>query len=118
MALSFWKMLLIYSSVILETLVNFLACQEDVGFNFDTLRWNFQTAVCSSPKANLTLFLLLAAEATLTLSLFLVFFKLDLRGLFILAFEETVDPKLRTDPVPELRLSIEPIIPPDLSSVF
>ena len=56
-----------------------------IGFNFDTLRRNFQTAVCSSPNANLTLFLLLTAEATLTLSLFLVFFKLDLRGLFILA---------------------------------
>ena len=43
------------------------------------------TAVCSSPRASRTLFLLLAAEAMLTVSLLRGFFKLDLKGLFILA---------------------------------
>ena len=43
------------------------------------------TAVCSSPSASRTLFLLLAAEAMLTVSLLRGFFKLDLKGLFILA---------------------------------
>ena len=49
--------------------------------------WAFfgQTAVCSSPRASLTLFLLLAVEAMLTVSLFLGFFRLDLRGLLMLA---------------------------------
>ena len=49
--------------------------------------WAFfgQTAVCSSPRASLTLFLLLAVEFMLTVSLFFGFFRLDLRGLLMLA---------------------------------
>ena len=47
------------------------------------------TAVCSSPRASRTLFLLLAAEAMLTVSLLRGFFKLDLKGLFILAENNT-----------------------------
>ena len=47
--------------------------------------WVFQTAVCSSPSASLTLFLLLAVEFMLTVSLFLGFFRLDLSGLLMLA---------------------------------
>ena len=45
----------------------------------------YYTAVCSSPSASLTLFLLLAAELMLTVSLFLGFFRLDLSGLLMLA---------------------------------
>ena len=44
-----------------------------------------QTAVCSSPRASLTLFLLLAVEFILAVSLFFGFFRLDLRGLLMLA---------------------------------
>ena len=45
------------------------------------------TAVCSSPRASLTLFLLaaLAVEFMLTVSLFFGFFRLDLSGLLMLA---------------------------------
>ena len=43
------------------------------------------TAVCSSPRASLTLFLPLALEVMLTVSLLRGFFKLDLKGLFMLA---------------------------------
>ena len=43
------------------------------------------TAVCSSPRASRTLFLPLALEAMLTVSLLRGFFKLDLKGLFMLA---------------------------------
>ena len=43
------------------------------------------TAVCSSPRASRTLFLPLALEVILTVSLLRGFFKLDLKGLFMLA---------------------------------
>ena len=57
--------------------LHFLSISESLG----------QTAVCSSPSASLTLFLLaaLAVEFMLTVSLFFGFFRLDLRGLLMLA---------------------------------
>ena len=54
-------------------------------FCWDTSEPHTHTAVCSSPRASRTLFLLLAAEAMLTVSLLRGFFKLDLKGLFMLA---------------------------------
>ena len=98
------------------------------------------TAVCSSPRASRTLFLLLAAEAILTVSLLRGFFKLDLKGLFILAennskvntnsrncqkwvcnivsqnvnspLDETVEPKLKTESWFEFKLSMDPRLEP------
>lgn len=68
----------------------FFTSLEHFSFSFllAVLCWA-HTAVCSSPRASLTLFLLLAAEAILTVSLLRGFFKLDLKGLFILAENNT-----------------------------
>jgi len=70
------------------------------------------TAVCSSPRAILTDFLL-AAEATDAVSLFFGFFRLDLIGLLIEVAElyEPVEPKLSMEvlsPSVVLRVSMEP----------
>ena len=52
-------------------------------FTFFTIKSH--TAVCSSPSAILTLFLPLALEIILAVSLFFGFFRLDLMGLLMLA---------------------------------
>ena len=72
-----WSREITWTKFTLKVSLHFLSISESLG----------QTAVCSSPSASLTLFLLaaLAVEFMLTVSLFFGFFRLDLRGLLMLA---------------------------------
>ena len=72
-----WSREITCTKFTLKVSLHFLSISESLG----------QTAVCSSPSASLTLFLLaaLAVEFMLTVSLFFGFFRLDLRGLLMLA---------------------------------